>query len=207
MPTVPASYQALIDGPRVSARTRAALAARALPDDPAYRPRCLSPDLLAVLRAALDRVLPQPPDAAIDLAARIDTMLDAGKGDGWRFEALPPDPEAYRAGLRTLEAQAMAQAGDGFAALPASAQDALLRLAAAGEPEGPPTHSGLTGAQMRLWFEDLRADAARAYVAHPATLARMGYGGVAYGGDGEPKPGFVRVGIGETEDWEPRAAP
>ncbi len=41
---------------------------------------------------------------------------------------------------------------------------------------------------MRLWFEDVRAQAARLYVAHPATLARMGYSGIGYGGDGAASP-------------------
>ncbi len=58
---------------------------------------------------------------------------------------------------------------------------------------------------MRLWFADLRSDAVRLYVAHPATLARMGYGGIAYGGDEARKPGFVRIGAGEREAWEPLA--
>jgi hypothetical protein len=59
---------------------------------------------------------------------------------------------------------------------------------------------------MRSWFEDLRADAVKTYMGHPKTLARMGYSGIANGGDGEPKSGFVRVGIGEREAWEPIAS-
>ena len=43
------------------------------------------------------------------------------------------------------------------------------------------------------------------YVAHPATLARMGYSGVANGGDGARKQGFVLLGAGEREPWEPEA--
>jgi len=56
--------------------------------------------------------------------------------------------------------------------------------------------------QMRLWFEDTRSAAVRLYVAHPATLARMGYSRIGYGGDGEPKSGFVRAGADEREAWE-----
>ncbi len=58
---------------------------------------------------------------------------------------------------------------------------------------------------MRVWFEDLRADAVKLYVAHPQTLAAMGYGGFANGGDGSPKTGFARIGLGEREAWEPIA--
>jgi hypothetical protein len=58
---------------------------------------------------------------------------------------------------------------------------------------------------LRAWFEDARADAVKLYVAHPDTLARLGYSGIANGGDGMPKSGFVRIGFGERESWEPIA--
>ncbi len=45
----------------------------------------------------------------------------------------------------------------------------------------------------------------KAYLGHPRTLARIGYSGIANGGDGEPKTGFARIGIGERETWEPVA--
>ena len=56
---------------------------------------------------------------------------------------------------------------------------------------------------MQLWFEDLRGDAVRLYMSHPATLAALGYSGIAYGGDGEGKAGFRLIGLGEREAWEP----
>ena len=207
-PAVDPAYRALIDSSRVSARTRSLLLDRARPDDPGYVPVSMSVELLAVLRAVTDRVLPQPAGARIDLAARIDRLLASGTGDGWRYAALPPDAEAYRAGLRTLDQQALAAHGQRFAGLDGAAQDALLQRAAAGTlgAEGGQPAAGLLEApQMRLWFEDLRAEATKGYVAHPATLARIGYGGIAYGGDGPRKSGFTRIGAGEREAWEPVA--
>ena len=206
-PAIADAYLALIRSDRVGARTREALLERARPDHPDYRPAAMTLVQLDLLRAVIDRVLPQPPAARIDLAARIDALLGSGVGDGWRYALLPPDPEAYRAALRTLDASAHAAHGCGFAALDGDRQDDMLRRVAAdglGSPSGP----GLLDApQMRLWFEELRSDATRLYVAHPATLARMGYGGIAYGGDEPRKPGFVRIGAGEREAWEPQAAP
>ena len=209
-PEIGEAYRALIDSDRISARTRALLLDRARPDDPGYVPSCMSVEQLAVLRAAIDRVLPQPAAARIDLAARIDRLLASGTGDGWRFALLPPDAEAYRAGLGTLEREARKAHGRHFVALDACEQDALLERAAAGALGGtvePAAEPGLLDApQMRLWFEDLRAEAVKAYVAHPATLARMGYGGIGYGGDTPRKSGFGRIGAGEREAWEPVAA-
>ena len=183
-PKLESAYLRLITSGRVSANTRAALLKR-LPD-PA--PTVLAPDLLATLRAITGRVLPQPPGSGLDLAARIDAVL-AGPGDGWRFDALPPDAEAYRTALAALP---------GFASLDLAAQDQTLAAIADGTWQGV-----LAPSAMQLWFEDVRAAAARAFVSHPCALARMGYSGIAYGGDKDQKPGFTALGPGEREPWEP----
>ncbi len=200
-PSIPDDYRALIGSARVSTGTRDALLSRAAPDNPAYVPACLSVEQFGTLRALVDRVVPQErpgeEPGSIDLAARLDAALAAGPGDGWRFAGLPPDAEAWRAGLQTLAAL-------GFPGSDPDGQDALLGRVAAGEAAAA-GEGLLTAGQMRMWFEDVCADAVRLYVAHPATLARMGYGGIGYGGDGPGKPGFVRLGAGEREAWEPVA--
>ena len=189
-PPVPDSYRALIDSSRVSEGTRCALQAREAPNDPAYQPMALSSEQLSILRAVIGRVLPQPEEARIDLAARLDAQLHAGQGDGWRFAKLPDDGRAYMQGLSVLEREARARHGQGFAELADHLQDELLARAARGDLDG--AVSGLlNGAQMQLWFEDVRSDAVKLYVSHPATLARMGYSGIGYGGDGDIKPGSI----------------
>jgi pimeloyl-ACP methyl ester carboxylesterase len=140
-------YLALIESDQVSEPTRLVLLKRAAPIE---GPRALNAEQLEMLRAVLQRVLPQP---GIDLAERLDRQLAAGKGDGWRYAELPPDAEAYRQALNELAAR-------GFLKLDAANQDQLL------------------GEQGR-WFEDLRADAVQIYLSHPATLARLGYSGIA----------------------------
>ncbi len=206
-----AAWRALLGSDRVSARTRTVLLARARPDRAAAAGRVLSEPGMATLRLMLDRVVPQPGGTRIDLAARVDAVLAAGVGDGWRMAQLPPDAEACAAGLATLDAAAGAA---GFAGLGDAAQDALLARAAGGTldagavaraTDGTAGGPRLDAARMRLWFDDVRSMAVRAYVSHPATLARMGYSGIGYGGDGPRLEGFVRLGIGAREDWEPVA--
>ena len=205
----------------VSSATRDALASRSLPDDADYVPQVLDPMSVATLRALINRIIPQSPPHYIDLAARIDQQLAQGVGDGWRFAALPADTVAYRLGLHTLDSDATRRFGAPFAHLPVPRQDELLSIAAAGDgggdgngnsvvndggedPSSPASGSDqFNAAQLRAWFEEARADAVKLYVAHPTTLARIGYSGIANGGDGLPKSGFVRVGFGEREDWEP----
>ena len=207
-PGLDPAYRALIQSDRVSARTRGILLDRSRPDDRSGAPATLTPEAFAVLRAVVDRVLPQRPAMRIAIEARIDAALATGDGDGWRFALLPPDAEAYRIALRTLQEAARAAHGSDYEALDGRQQDALLERAAAGllvVSGARPDEPSFTSQQMKLWFEDLRGDAVRIYVSHPATLARMGYGGIANGGDGERKQGFVLLGAGEREPWEPEA--
>ncbi|KQT69913.1 MULTISPECIES: gluconate 2-dehydrogenase subunit 3 family protein [unclassified Aureimonas] len=205
-PTLPPAYAALIRSDRVSPHLRDELLKRARPDDPAAAPRSLEPHQFDILSAALDSIVPQNPDAFIDLAARLDAMMAEATGNGWRYEALPGDPDAYRAGLETLGDLAQDRFGQGFADLSPEERDAILRDVEAGKAGFEDREGRFDAEQMVLWFEELRSDAVRHYVAHPATMARLGYSGIANGGHGGALfTGFEKVGIGEREDFEPRA--
>lgn len=205
-PEIGPAYAALIASERVNGRLRAALRERAEPDDPAYNPRALDPVELALARAVFARVLPVP---GLDVAARLDRRLASGAGDGWRYDRLPPDAHAYRDGLRTLDAAASAAHATPFLALDGPGQDALLTLTQGGDLAVPEALGGRLDADaMRFWFEDLRADAARIYLAHPAALARLGFSGIGAGGDrpgdlADGLPGFRGLGLDAREAWEP----
>ncbi len=196
--TIPLAYRALLATDRVSARTREILSARGAAAK--ADPTSMDVGQFETLRALVARLVPQTGARPIDLAARIEAEL-AGTGDGWRYASLPPDAQAYRQALDTIDAAARSADGRRFAGLDGAGQDDLLRLAAAAALHGAP----FDAMQMKLWFEEVLAAATRAYAAHPATLARIGYSGIANGGDGERKSGFVRTGLGEREPWEPVA--
>ena len=221
VPVDPA-YVELILSERVSVATREALEPRAGADDPAYEPQVLNVTELAQTRALVDRVLPQRGPVCIDLGARLDQRLAGGVGDGWRYAVLPGDAEAYRAGLATLEWHAQEEFETGWLALDGELRDEMLAKAAAGKLErgslgrgllarleavvgaGKDAGPALDAEQMQRWFADVRAEVTEMYVAHPATLARMGYSGIADGADSEHMTGFVLIGEGERESWEPR---
>lgn len=175
------AYTALIQSDRVSAKTREALLGRAEPDAADYAPKIMDAGAFETLRAVLARVLPQD---RIDLAQRIDKALVEGESDGWRFAVLPADADAYAESLTALA---------GFAERSAEAQDAQLEAIAA----------GAHGEALQRWFEDLRGQATMIYVSHPSTFARMGYSGIAYGGDEKWRPGFHAIAADEREAWEP----
>lgn len=202
--TIPPHYRAFIASDRVSARVRGLMRDRGRPDDAARTPKAMSAVQIATLRAMVDRILPQP-EPRIDIAARMDEGLATTAGDGWRFVDLPPDQECYRRGLDTLRHRAEATHGTSFETLTAERQDALLATLPGGKDAPDPAEAPglLSPHQMALWFEDVRANTVRVYMSHPLAMARIGFSGIGYGGDGPRLQGFETVGLGQTESWEP----
>ena len=182
-PVVPAEYLDLIASDRVSPRTREVLETRMR--DPEWTSGFLTREQERTLRAAAARILPQSGTHPIDLAGYVIATLASGKGNGWRYAVLPEDLTAYRQGLDQLAAH-------GFADLDAEKQDNCLREL-----------SRLPGSPEARWFEELRGDLTDAYIAHPATLARIGHSGIGVGGAHTPHKGFVLLGPNQREAWEP----
>jgi surfactin synthase thioesterase subunit len=184
---LPEQMARLLASDRVGTRTRHALLARRLPptDD---TPTCLAAAQRETLTSILARILPDV-GAGEALGRQLEAALAMGQGDGWRFADLPPDVEAWRAGLDALE---------GFAGLDERAQDARLEALAAGGVAG----ACLTASQMKFWFEDVRAEAVRTWLALPATMARIGYDGFANGGDGDRIQGYGETAADRVEAWQ-----
>ena len=205
------AYVELILSDRVSAATRNVLEKRAVADLTSYEPAALTVTELAQLRGLVDRVVPQR-SPGIDIAARLDAQM--GRGDGWRHAKLPEDARACSAGLATLEWHARQQFGLGWLALDGEQRDELLTRAAAGRLEagllskleamvGQDVGPAFEADAMKLWFEEMCAAMTQVYVSHPATLARIGYSGIADGAESDRQTGFMLIGEGEREGWEP----
>ncbi len=177
---VPAAYQAFLNGDRLSVRTRKVIETRA--SGPVRPEGLFTAEQERTLRAIVARVVP---GTAIDLASTIMARLATGKGDGWRYDLLPPDLEAYRRQLDKL-------ADGDFTELDAEHQDKLLTEVA--------NAKGTPGAR---WFEEVRGDAVSAWIAHPQTSARIGFSGPGVGGAFTPHRGFVDLGVNSRESWEP----
>jgi len=201
---LPDAYGALIDSSRVNTRLRDTLHARAAYHGRAYHPSALDAVELSILRGLVDRILPEETGFHKDIGDRIEARLAGGTGDGWRFAELPPDTQAYSAALRIVDAAARAAHEVGFVALADEAKDALIVALATGRL--PIAEGAFDGGEMAKWFEDLRSDAVRTYLAHPAALARLGFSGIGAGGDDvSDLPGFSEMRVGVREPWEPAA--
>jgi hypothetical protein len=188
-PAVPASWARLLASDRVDPAVRRVLARRALSDDPAYAPQVVDRGRLALLRELADVLVPQD-GPAIDLAARVDAQYARGEGDGWRFADLPPDPEALRRGLQTLHPlwpDTSAQ------------REELVATIVRGEAD---TAGPFDARELAAWLEDVRVDLVRQWLAHPASMAAVGYDGFATGGTVLPLRGFAAP-ASRREPWEP----
>ena len=156
-----------------------------------------SEDEARVLRAVCDRALPQDdrtPETRIPIVNAIDERLSAGRIDGYRYDDMPPDPQAYRLAIRGIEAIAQRMGATTFTELSLRQQDEALKSLHDGKP--------IAGEDIwrqvnvrRFWLM-LMTDCTGAYYAHPSAWDEIGFGGPAY-----PR-GYMRLRDGQPEPWE-----
>ncbi|MGY4466899.1 hypothetical protein ACVWWK_002581 [Bradyrhizobium sp. LB9.1b] len=172
-------------------KTREVVAARLKIAD---EPRFFTTDEFETLAAVADRILPQPSSRSpIPVAALLDRRLDDGVMDGYRAAGLPRDGEAWRTGLRALDAEARARHGCQFGAIAEPDQEALLRRCEAGELKS----AEWAGMPSQTFFKHrLLRDVVLAYYAHPIAWSEIGWGGPA-----SPR-GYVRLDFNDRDPWE-----
>ena len=191
---LPVGFVDILSSDRVSRRTRAAMLERTRPVSDTGLP--WSEAERATVETLIAHILPEDVSTH-DLARRIEVVIVQGPGDGWRFADLPPDPEAWRQGLLTLDTLT-----GGFTALDHQARSEWLDRIAAGGQDAAANAGSLSPKQMALWFQDVRAEVVRQWAALPSTMAAIGYDGFAVGGDGPRNQGYRRTGANDVEAWQ-----
>ena len=192
----PGSVRVLIESDLVTPATREALVER-LRAAPVIEPRFFTADEFALLKAACDRLLPQPERARpVDIAGTLDTRMAAlrpagGGGDGWRYAIMPPDTEMHRQGLATIRQVGEAMFERAFVRLSDAQQDAVLESVQGGGIDLQ------RAAVTRRYFEELLAQVADIYYSHPLASEEIGYVGMA------DAHGWQAVGLDEREAHEP----
>ncbi|GAA4501056.1 hypothetical protein GCM10023172_22320 [Hymenobacter ginsengisoli] len=185
--------QELLSSAHVSAATRAALTQRLADTGAAYTPQFLAPEAYGLLEAVAARLFPQPErPVPIPLAPAIDQRLAEGRADGWRYDALPPDREAYRLGLGGVQEIARALFNADFERLTTSQQDEVVQALAGPNPPGTTWQTLNAG----RFFEELLAELTETYYAHPWAQDEIGYTGYA------DLPAWTRIGLNEKEPRE-----
>jgi hypothetical protein len=178
-------------GPSWNDKTREVIARRL---SIAPEPRFFTREEYETVVAIADRIVPQPPDRPpVPIAALVDRKLDGKIMDGFRRPGVPRDGEAWRLGLKALNAEALAAYGKRFADQPQALQDKLLRRAEAGELKA----AEWGDLRCEVFFKmRLGHDIVLAYYGHPTAWSEIGWGGPA-----SPR-GYVRLDVDERDPWE-----
>ncbi|WP_019948216.1 gluconate 2-dehydrogenase subunit 3 family protein [Hymenobacter aerophilus] len=194
MPHYPeGTVRALLETDLVTPATRAALEER-LEAPLAYEPQFFDADTYRLLQAVAARIFPQPErQTPISLASGVDARLLRGDADGWRYDSMPPDREAYRLGLGGINQAAQARFQQAFTELDEARQDSIIALLAAAEAPG----ENWSQLPQDRFFEEMLAELTEIYYAHPLAQEEIGYVGMA------DVPGWQRIGLNELEPREP----
>ena len=151
----------------------------------------------ALMEALCSHILPQDDrDEAhtIPIVPQIDKRLFDDEHDGYRFEDMPPDREAYRLGLRAIDEMARELHGSRFTELSYRQREELLQSLHDGDPAAG--HEIWKQMPVERFWMLLVQDCADAYYSHPWAWDEIGFGGPAY-----PRA-YMRLERGEAEPWE-----
>jgi hypothetical protein len=146
--------------------------------------------------ALADLLLAQDAEPKVPVVAMIDARLAAGETDGWHYDDMPPDGEAWRRSLAALDEDADELAGCAFARLDGGQQAALVQRVQDLGSDGKTWHELPAGHVWSLWTRY----ACTAFYAHPWAWNEMGFPGPAY-----PR-GYKNTGLDAREGFEVRDA-
>ncbi|HEX2904880.1 MAG TPA: gluconate 2-dehydrogenase subunit 3 family protein [Jatrophihabitans sp.] len=151
-----------------------------------------NPHEVAVAGPLLDLLLAQDAQPKVPILQLIDHRLAIGETDGWHYQDLPEDAQAWRDSLAFLEEDAKAAHGCGFAELDSQQQATLVQQVQDLSGDGKPWHGWPASRVWSLWTRY----ACTAYYSHPWAWNEIGFPGPAY-----PR-GYLNPGVGSRERWE-----
>lgn len=187
------TVRALLKTDQVTDATRKALTERLTAAQ--RQPEFFSSSEFSLLQAICDQLIPQDDQAErVDIAGCIDERLSQNKSDGWRYDTMPPDGDAYKAGLAGIDESARLLFQQSFEHLsPTQQSDVLKEVQQAKAP-------GDVWQQLpaNRFFEELLVEAAHSYYSHPLAQEEIGYVGMA------DVPTWQRIGLNQLEEREPR---
>ncbi len=186
------SVKQLLPTELVTGPTRQALQQR-LNRQPTIQPQFFSVEAFAILQAVSRRLILQDENRdTVDLAGMFDEQIGQNQDDGWRYNAMPPDQEAYRRGLQGINETALQTYQQPFINLPAEQQDEVLHSIQRNSAEVETWKHLPAG----LFFEELLANLTTLYYSHPAGREDIGEVSVA------DAKGWTHIQLNEKENFE-----
>lgn len=159
--------------------------------------RFFSHSELLLIESICEHIIPQSDrnaDHRIPIVNFIDQRLFENRIDGYRYEKMPTDQEAYRLALRAIDEIGVRLYSRGFPELDPLDQDKILESLHDGTPES--AHEIWKQLPVHRFWMLLVQDCVEVYYAHPWAWDEIGFGGPAY-----PR-GYTRLERGEAEPWE-----
>jgi hypothetical protein len=152
--------------------------------------RFFTPTEQAVARRLFDLLLDQREEPKVPVLEMVDARLVEANTDGWHYEQMPEDGQAWRQTLAALDADAHGRYGAGFAHCDWDQQVGLVQAV---QDLGSNDWHGFCADQVwSLWTRY----ACTAFYSHPWVWNEMGFSGPAY-----PR-GYKRATVGGREPWE-----
>ena len=159
--------------------------------------RFFTEDEAHTLAAVAERIIPQPDrgdDEKVPIVPWIDAKLYEDRRNGYRYEELPPQREAWRLGLKGIDETAQALFdGKLFVDLDPLSQDVVLTHVERGRAPGA-AWERMPAA--RFFTSALSITIVKIYYAHPLAWNEIGYSGPS-----SPR-GHVRKWEGGVDPWE-----
>ena len=146
----------------------------------------------AAARALFDQLLYQRGEPAIPVARMVDARIAARSTDGWHYDTMPSDHDAWRRSLAALDEDAEDEYGAVFHALEWDEQTRLL--ARIHDSKEDRWHGMPPSAVWSLWTRY----ACTAFYSHPSAWDEIGFAGPAY-----PR-GYKNIGVDKLEPFEVR---
>jgi hypothetical protein len=161
--------------------------------------RYFTPKEEAVATALCDQLLDllaDPPGDRVPVVNLIDSRLAEQETDGWHYEDMPQDGQAWRVSLAALDDEANKRFGDDFARCEPEHQATLIREVRERGTDGESWHELPAKHVWSLWTRYV----CTAFYSHPTAWNELGFPGPAY-----PR-GYKNPGIDAREPFEVRDA-
>ncbi|HET6815642.1 MAG TPA: gluconate 2-dehydrogenase subunit 3 family protein [Mycobacteriales bacterium] len=154
--------------------------------------RFFTPAEQAAGAALFDQLLDQREEPRVPVLQLVDARLAEGITDGWRYDDMPEDGDAFRQTFAALDEDAREHRGVCFHELDWDTQAALLQRIQDLESDEAEWHGLPAKHVWSLWTRY----ACAAFYSHPWAWNEIGFGGPAY-----PR-GYKNIGLDAREPWE-----
>lgn len=151
-----------------------------------------TPREVGVAAPMLDLLLGQDGEPRVPILPLIDARLATGETDGWHYDDLPEDRQAWRDTLAHLDEDAHTRHRAGYAELSTARQARLLQDVQDLADRCEQWHALPAKHVWSLWTRY----ACAAFYSHPWAWNEIGFSGPAY-----PR-GYLNPGVNAREKWE-----